>query len=125
MVGMQANFDTPPSMPLRTHISAITSQRSVWKRNGPVERARAREETTLPGSDLMKVGLASRVSSRTSPMISPAMFWYSGRPRCWPEAPEDLPQFVVGVARDVEAAQSRRATPVLQFVVHLGQQGRG
>jgi hypothetical protein len=83
MVGMQASFDTPPSMPLRTHINAITSQRSVWKRSGPVERARAREETTLPGSESMKVGLASRVSSRTSPMISPAMFWYSGRPRCW------------------------------------------
>jgi Rhodopirellula transposase DDE domain len=55
-----------------------------WKRNGQVERARAREETTLPGSDSIKVGLASRVSSRTSPMISPAMLWYSGRPRCWP-----------------------------------------
>ena len=36
---------------LRTHSRAMTSQRSVCQRSGPVERARARDDTTLPASD--------------------------------------------------------------------------
>lgn len=58
----------------------MTSQRSVWNRSGPVERARARDDWTLPGSEAWKLGLASWVSSRTSPMISPLRFWNSGVP---------------------------------------------
>ena len=41
------------------------------------------------------------------------------------ETPEDLPQLVVGVTFYVEAAQPHRAAPVLQFLVHAGQEGRG
>jgi hypothetical protein len=41
-----------------------------------------------------------------------------------PETPEDLPQIVVGVARNIQAAQPHRAAAVFQFAVQLREQGR-
>ena len=103
----------------------MTSQRSVCQRSGPAERARARDETTLPASPGFKrlIGQPCLVTHLAHDFAASVLIHRGAEMAT--ETPEDLADVVVGIAVDRQSAQAHRAQSVLQLIADLGQQRRG
>ncbi|MFC7689123.1 hypothetical protein ACFQY5_05215 [Paeniroseomonas aquatica] len=118
MVLMLASLLMPPALLLRAASSAMTSQRSVWKRSGPVERARARVEHLA-----RRRHRAALVADRAHDLALAVLVERHAEMRADP--PEDPPQRGLVVPLDVQALQPHGAAARLQLPGHLRQQRRG